>query len=326
MRPKMTVAIAALGMLMLLTGCGGGGDSTASEEGSNENATTAPNGDTSSSSSIVFTGKLQTSPIVEGETFRATGITVTGAQRPNLNWQYSRDNGVSYQNIEGAVGTTLSLTPAASTSGYLIRLAASTGAESKQSEPAMVVVYLKSTVNSKTASTYYLGQTMQMDATNNSARFPATNSIVWSLAFSPEVSKAGISRDSNAYRAFLVADTPGSYVVKAVGQAGDSFLWEQYFYFQVKPSNAGPDTPISADPRVLAEQRGCLACHGVDKKIVGPSFLSVAQRYAGDVGAEQALAVRVKQGGSGVWGSIPMPSSNVTDVEAGLLVRWILSM
>jgi cytochrome c len=76
----------------------------------------------------------------------------------------------------------------------------------------------------------------------------------------------------------------------------------------------------------LASKSGCLACHAVDKKIVGPSYKDVANKYRGDSGAEAKLVDKVKKGGQGVWGQIPMPPNNVSDADAHALVKWILSL
>ena len=75
----------------------------------------------------------------------------------------------------------------------------------------------------------------------------------------------------------------------------------------------------------LAKAKNCLACHAVDKKLVGPSYKDVAAKYKGDAGAVDTLAAKVKAGGKGVWGQIPMPPNNVTPDEAKKLVTWILS-
>ena len=76
----------------------------------------------------------------------------------------------------------------------------------------------------------------------------------------------------------------------------------------------------------LATNNACLACHAVDKKVVGPSFKEVAQKYAGDPAAEAKLIEKVKKGGDGVWGSMPMPpNASVKDEDLKTLVQWILS-
>ncbi len=77
--------------------------------------------------------------------------------------------------------------------------------------------------------------------------------------------------------------------------------------------------------RELAQKNNCMACHLVDKKIVGPSFKDVAARYQGDAGAEAKLAEKVQKGGVGVWGAIPMPPNPVRDEASHALVKWILS-
>ncbi|HUL95878.1 MAG TPA: c-type cytochrome [Usitatibacter sp.] len=77
----------------------------------------------------------------------------------------------------------------------------------------------------------------------------------------------------------------------------------------------------------LATKSGCLACHNVDKKIVGPAYKDVAAKYKNDKDAEAKLAEKVKKGGTGVWGQIPMPpNTQVSDADIHTLVKWILSL
>jgi cytochrome c len=76
----------------------------------------------------------------------------------------------------------------------------------------------------------------------------------------------------------------------------------------------------------LAKSKNCMACHAMDKKMVGPSFKDVAAKYAGQKDAEKQLVQKVIKGGGGVWGSIPMPPNNVTEKEAQSLVKWILAV
>ena len=75
----------------------------------------------------------------------------------------------------------------------------------------------------------------------------------------------------------------------------------------------------------LAKAKNCMSCHAVDKKLVGPAYKEVAAKYKGDAKAPEMLAAKVKAGGKGVWGQIPMPPNNVTPDEAKKLVTWILS-
>lgn len=76
----------------------------------------------------------------------------------------------------------------------------------------------------------------------------------------------------------------------------------------------------------LARKAGCLACHAVDRKVVGPAFKDVAARYAGDSGAAARLAAKIRAGGSGAWGEVPMPGQpQMQDGDTRALVKWILS-
>jgi cytochrome c len=76
----------------------------------------------------------------------------------------------------------------------------------------------------------------------------------------------------------------------------------------------------------LAKKHACLACHAVDKKLVGPAYKDVAAKYRGDAGAEAKLVDKVKKGSQGTWGQVPMPpNSNVPDADVRALVKWILS-
>ncbi len=76
----------------------------------------------------------------------------------------------------------------------------------------------------------------------------------------------------------------------------------------------------------LAKAKNCLACHAVDKKVVGPAYKDIAAKYKGQKDAEAKLMAKVKGGGSGIWGNVPMPPNpQVNDAEAKQLVQWVLS-
>jgi cytochrome c len=77
----------------------------------------------------------------------------------------------------------------------------------------------------------------------------------------------------------------------------------------------------------LAGTKNCLACHSVNTQVVGPAFKDVAKKYADDKGAVNTLAAKVRAGGGGVWGAIPMPANpQVSEAEAKKLVTWVLSL
>jgi len=84
---------------------------------------------------------------------------------------------------------------------------------------------------------------------------------------------------------------------------------------------------VAADESALAAKSGCLACHAPDKKVVGPSYKDVANKYRTDKTAPAKLEKKVKEGGVGVWGQIPMPpNSQVSDADIKKLVAWVLSL
>jgi len=84
----------------------------------------------------------------------------------------------------------------------------------------------------------------------------------------------------------------------------------------------------AAADQALAQKSGCLACHGVDKKVLGPALKDIAAKYKGDKSAEGKLVTKVKKGGSGVWGPVPMPANSpqVKDGDIKTIVKWILSL
>jgi len=84
--------------------------------------------------------------------------------------------------------------------------------------------------------------------------------------------------------------------------------------------------PAMAD-LALAQSKNCMACHAVDKKLVGPSYKDVAGKYAGQKDATDKLAAKIVKGGSGVWGPVPMPANTqVSEADAKKLAAWILTL
>lgn len=76
----------------------------------------------------------------------------------------------------------------------------------------------------------------------------------------------------------------------------------------------------------LAQQRTCMACHAVERKIVGPSYKDIAAKYAGQKDAAAMLADKIMKGGVGSWGPVPMPANpKVSPAEALKLAQWVLS-
>ena len=84
----------------------------------------------------------------------------------------------------------------------------------------------------------------------------------------------------------------------------------------------------AAAAQALAQKSGCLACHSVEKKVLGPAYKVVAAKYKGDKTAEARLVAKVKAGGSGVWGPMPMPpmGAQVKEADIKTVVEWVLSL
>ena len=89
-------------------------------------------------------------------------------------------------------------------------------------------------------------------------------------------------------------------------------------------ANAALDNKAAEE---LMKKDGCAVCHTIDKKLIGPTYQEVAAKYKGDASAAAKLADKVKKGGIGVWGQIPMPPNpQVPDADIKNLVAWILTL
>ncbi|MCG8018567.1 MAG: c-type cytochrome [Candidatus Thiodiazotropha sp. 'RUGA'] len=100
---------------------------------------------------------------------------------------------------------------------------------------------------------------------------------------------------------------------------------------EAAPADAAPAAPAPAAPSgdalAVATTSGCMACHQVETKVVGPAYKEVAAKYKGDAAALEMLVGKVKSGGVGTWGQIPMPPhAHVSDASIRTVVEWILSM
>jgi cytochrome c len=89
---------------------------------------------------------------------------------------------------------------------------------------------------------------------------------------------------------------------------------------------AAVSAPAFAD-QALAQAKNCMACHAIDKKLVGPSYKEVAGKYAGQKDAVDKLAAKILKGGAGVWGPVPMPANaQVNEADAKKLAAWVLTL
>ena len=85
--------------------------------------------------------------------------------------------------------------------------------------------------------------------------------------------------------------------------------------------------PAAADAEALLKKHACVACHSPTAKVVGPSYKDVAAKYRDQKDAEKLLVKKVKDGGSGVWGAVPMPpNAKVPDADLQAMVKWILAL
>ncbi|MEX3950194.1 c-type cytochrome [Paraburkholderia sp. EG287B] len=89
---------------------------------------------------------------------------------------------------------------------------------------------------------------------------------------------------------------------------------------------ASPAFSAVADGLKVAQANACMGCHAVDRKLVGPSFRDVATKYKGDAAAQAKLEKKVRDGGAGVWGAIPMPSHpGMSAADIHSVVTWVLA-
>ena len=95
------------------------------------------------------------------------------------------------------------------------------------------------------------------------------------------------------------------------------------------PGALAADAPAafsSADAMNIARKNACMGCHAVDRKLVGPSFQQIAAKYKSDAQAQARLEAKVRDGGSGVWGVLPMPSHrSMNGADIKTVVGWILA-
>jgi len=94
----------------------------------------------------------------------------------------------------------------------------------------------------------------------------------------------------------------------------------------VAPAQVEAVPAAAADALALATSSACMACHQIDVKLVGPAYKEVAAKYKGDPAALDMLVAKVKAGGTGVWGEIPMPpNAHVSDADIKTIVTWVLA-
>ena len=124
-----------------------------------------------------------------------------------------------------------------------------------------------------------------------------------------------IAEQNRLYGPYRGSDTTKPLIAKLPGAIGEGLA----------PASATPAVTAKS-PSVLFKSQNCSACHAPNAKLVGPSIADVAAKYQGQDGAQEKLMAKVKNGGSGVWGSIPMPPQpQLSDEDRSILVHWMLT-
>jgi S-disulfanyl-L-cysteine oxidoreductase SoxD len=127
-------------------------------------------------------------------------------------------------------------------------------------------------------------------------------------------------------------ELPPGFIAGMYGDIHDNFRGIASMN-ELAPASADLPPAVNAAPAAdepvanLIQKYGCVACHGIDKKIVGPAFRSVGERYASDHDTAAAnLKKKIRSGGAGTWGSVPMPpQAGPTDAELGRIIEWVLA-
>lgn len=126
----------------------------------------------------------------------------------------------------------------------------------------------------------------------------------------------------------ITGSLPPGFVETLYGDIGDNFRGVATMHEATPPASS---LPVAADAAAggseLIQKYGCVACHAIDHKIIGPAFQNVADKYQGNGGAVQHLTQKIRNGGSGVWGTIPMPpQSGPSDVDLATITHWVLAL
>lgn len=130
----------------------------------------------------------------------------------------------------------------------------------------------------------------------------------------------------------ITGSLPAGFTKNLYGDIQDNFRGLETMNEQAPPKadmpgniTGGQASAVGEMPKLITTS-GCTACHAIDQKILGPSFRAVATKYQGNAGAMKHLMHKIRAGGAGVWGSIPMPPHpNLTDADLSTMVQWILA-
>ncbi len=161
---------------------------------------------------------------------------------------------------------------------------------------------------------------VKMPASDKMKPYPG----LMSIDGKPDVHNVACMKDC-AKDVEVTASLPPGFVENLYGDIRDNFRGLATMNEAGPPPSAGPAP--AADAAELLQKFGCTACHAVDNKLVGPAFREVADKYRGDSGATAHLTKKIRDGGSGVWGAIPMPPQpGPSDLELATIVDWVLTL
>lgn len=117
----------------------------------------------------------------------------------------------------------------------------------------------------------------------------------------------------------------GAYLAVAYGSAKATDASVMLASTPVKVVAGGAESRTVTDVQVLLHENTCLACHAVDKKVVGPAFQTVAAKYKGDPDAQAKVIASIRHGGVGKWGNVPMPPmAALTATQINALAAYVL--
>lgn len=143
------------------------------------------------------------------------------------------------------------------------------------------------------------------------------------------ITRAKLSRDEWAFNVKNMIERGAPITPEEIPQIVD-YLATYYSRDSAPPAeSAAAEAPAAAaaeDPaQRLLTANACIACHAVDRRLVGPGFREIAQRYRGDSAASELLARKIRDGGAGAWGQVPMPPHpQLTAADLGVMVSWIM--
>jgi cytochrome c551/c552 len=138
------------------------------------------------------------------------------------------------------------------------------------------------------------------------------------------ITRAKLSRDEWAFNVKNMIERGAPITPEEIQPIVD-YLATYYNRDSAPPVETMAGSSTEDPAQKLLTSNACIACHAVDRKLIGPAFREIAQRYKEQGGAQDQLAKKIREGGSGAWGAIPMPPHlHLQDADLKLMVSWIM--